>query len=420
MSEEKYISVSTENLKVNTIPNFNIFIQPKDHRIILFRKKSHPFTEETLNRLIDNKIRTIFVSEDEMGAFEDYFHTHQENDDFDLTKKDFASPFDKPENVEKHYKLHSDYYPIGTKTLIPGSKVDFNVYEINDFDTKLFFGPESQNDKPDAVPEDIQKNILPIVIQNSDLPLYKTYLENFTREYSKDKELPQELQCSIIQENSKLIVKEVLDDPRNGENIQKSSAVVETLVDTILNNENNFYNLLKITSHDYYTYTHSLNVCTISIGLGTALNLKRYPEITELGLGALLHDIGKSSIDPYILNKPGKLTKDEYDNVKNHVIAGKMLLENSNNKISKNAYIPILQHHEKISGKGYPYKLKGEQIHLFGRIAAIVDFFDALTTTRPYRKAYKPFEALQLMSEIKEDYDEKIVRDFITMLGHQT
>jgi HD-GYP domain-containing protein (c-di-GMP phosphodiesterase class II) len=72
-----------------------------------------------------------------------------------------------------------------------------------------------------------------------------------------------------------------------------------------------------------------------------------------------------------------------------------------------------------LSGRGYPYKLKGDQIHLYGRIGAIVDFYDALTTERPYKKAFSPFEAFKLLSEVKEDYDQELIKEFIVMLGKQ-
>lgn len=420
MKKEKFIPIPTANLRLNTILNFNIYIQQKNH-FVLFRKEYNPFSEEALFKLVENRINTIFISENDIGKFEKYFYSIQENKIASLTEDGFAPPiFDKPENVKKYFNSYLNYYPIGNKTFIPGSKVNFNVYKKKEFDVELYFGHEDQNGKSGTVPEDIQKSNLPVMIQNSDIPLYKKYLESLTREYSKKEGVSLELKCNIIQENSKLIIKEVIDDPRNGENIKKSWDVVDALVDMVLNNEKNFYNLLKITSHDYYTYVHSLNVCTISIGLGMALNLKRYPDIVELGWGALLHDIGKNAVGLHIINKPGRLTEEEYKTVQDHVILGKRLLEASDGKISKKAFIPILQHHEKLSGKGYPNKLKGEQIHLHGRIAAIVDFFDAITTERPYKKACTPFEALQLISENQEDYDMKLLKNFIMMLGQQS
>jgi HD-GYP domain-containing protein (c-di-GMP phosphodiesterase class II) len=249
--------------------------------------------------------------------------------------------------------------------------------------------------------------------------LYKEYIKNIAVEYARKSEYPLESQFSIIRENSKFIINDILNDPRSGEVTQKAGELVKTLTSSILNNQTNFYSLLKITTHDYYTYTHSLNVCSLSIGLGMQLKLKKDPDLLELGLGALLHDVGKCTIEPHILNKPGRLTEDEYKNVQNHVIASKELLKGSNMQIPQKSTITIMQHHEKLSGNGYPYKLKGDQIHLYGRIGAIVDFYDALTTVRPYKKAYTPFEAFQLLSEVKEDYDQQLIKKFIVMLGNQ-
>jgi HD-GYP domain-containing protein (c-di-GMP phosphodiesterase class II) len=258
-----------------------------------------------------------------------------------------------------------------------------------------------------------------MVIQKEDIPLYKEYLQGLTSEHLKDKTVPKEVQCSLLRENSKLTVKEILENPTNVENIQKSSKVVETIINGILDVENQFYNLLRITSDDFYAYTHSLNVCTLCIGLGLAINLKKETDIMELGLGALLHDIGKNMIAPYIINKPGRLTKEEFKTVQSHVVEGKDLLMRSNKKTPENVFIPILQHHEKLSGSGYPYGLKGPQIHPFGRITAIVNFYDTLITERPFKDAYKPFEALQLISESHEDYDPVLLKEFIAMLGQQ-
>jgi HD-GYP domain-containing protein (c-di-GMP phosphodiesterase class II) len=414
----KYIPITTDDLRVNTILDFDIFIRTSKN-IVLFRKGNLPFTEETVNNLAEHKVRTIFISEDDKGKFEEYYHSLQDNSNSGVSMEGCAPPFDNPENVEIYYKSYFNYYPIEKTILQPGSKVDFNVYKKLDIDVKLYFGPHNENDLSGIVPEDVQSSPFPIVIHNDEIPLYKEYIKNIAVEYAKKDEYPQESQYSIIRENSKFIIKDILSDPRSGEVIQKAGKLVETLTCSILDNQTNFYNLLKITTHDYYTYTHSLNVCSLSIGLGVNLNLKMSPDLIELGLGALLHDIGKCTIEQRILNKPGRLTEDEYKNVKHHVIGSKELLKDINRQIPENSLYTILQHHEKLSGNGYPYKLKGEQVHLYGRIGAIVDFYDALTTERSYKKAYTPFEAFQLLSEVKEDYDQQLVKKFIVMLGNQ-
>ncbi len=418
MKKTKYFPVMTDDLKVNTILDFDIFMQTNNN-IVLFRKGNHPFTEETLDNLAEHKVRTIFISEDEKEKFEKYYRTLHDSTNIGVSMKGCEAPFDNPENIEKYYKSHFNYYPIEKSNLLPGSKVDFNVYKKLDIDVELYFSPHNENDLSDIVPEDVHSSPFPIVIHNDEIPLYKEYIKNISVEYAKKDGYPLESQYSIIRENSKFIIKDILNDPRSGEVTQKASELVETLISSILDNQTNFYSLLKITTHDYYTYTHSLNVCSMSIGLGTQLKLKRDPDLIELGLGALLHDVGKCSIEPRILNKPGKLTEDEYKNVQNHVLASKELLEDSNIQIPQKSTITIMQHHEKLSGNGYPNKLRGNQVHLYGRIGAIVDFYDALTTERPYKKAYSPFEAFQLLSEVKEDYDQQLIKKFIVMLGTQ-
>jgi HD-GYP domain-containing protein (c-di-GMP phosphodiesterase class II) len=419
MKKTKYIPIKTDDLRVNTILDFDIFIQANNN-IVLFRKGNLPFTEKTINNLAEHKVRTIFISEDDKGKFEEYHRTLHGSANTGVSMEGCDPPFENPENIEKYYKSYFNYYPIEKANLLPGSKVDFNVYKKLDIDVELYFGPHNRNDLSCKVPEDIHESNLTIVIHSDEISLYKEYIKNIAVEYAKKGGYPLEAQYSIIRENSKFIIKDILNDPRSGEVTQKACELVETLTGSILNNQTNFYNLLKITTHDYYTYTHSLNVCSLSIGLGMQLKLKKDPDLIELGLGALLHDVGKCAIEERILNKPGRLTENEYKIVQNHVIASQEFLKISGDmQLPQKSIITIMQHHEKLSGNGYPHKLKGDQIHLYGRIGAIVDFYDALTTERPYKKAYSPFEAFQLLSKVKEDYDQQLIRKFIVMLGNQ-
>ena len=412
----KYIPVATDDLEVDTILDFDIFIQTSDN-IVLFRKQDLPFTEGTLHNLAANKVKTIFISEEDREKLDNYYQSRKGNNSAKISGGCFAGPFDNPENVEKYYKAYVDYYPIEKGNLLPGSKVNFNVYKKSDTDAEFYIGPDKQNNLSEIVPEDVHGTRSALAIHKEDVPLYKKYINNLSLELTETNE-DSELRYSILRENSKFVIKDILEDPRSGETIEKAGDLVETLTESILENQGNFMSLLKITTHDYYTYTHSLNVCSLSIGLGTVLNLKS-SDLFELGLGALLHDLGKCSIALRILNKPGKLTKEEFFKVQKHVITAKELLKNSNREIPKNSLFTILQHHEKLSGRGYPYQLKGDQIHLYGRIGAIVDFYDALTTERPYKKAFSPFEAFKLLSDFQDDYDKKLIKKFIVMLGKQ-
>ncbi len=415
--QKKYISINTTDLRVNTILDFDIFIQTNNN-IVLFRKGNHPFTEETVNNLAEHRVKTIFISENDKEKFEEYYNSLHGSTNIGVSMEGCNAPFDNPENIEKYYKSHFNYYPIEKTNLLPGSKVDFKVYKKLDIDVELYFGPQNENGLSNIVPKDVHSSPFPIVIHNDEIPLYKEYIKKVAAEYAKREDYPLESRCSIIRENSKLVIRDILDDPRNKGNIQQAGELVETLTSTILNNKDNFYRLLKITTHDYYTYTHSLNVCSLSIGLGSSINLSD-SKLMELGLGALLHDIGKCSVDKHILNKPGILTEEEFKDIQYHVVASQELLKESDMHIPENSLHTIMQHHEKLSGNGYPHGLKGDRVHLFGRIGAIVDFYDALTTERPYKRSYSPFEAFQLLFEVKGDYDQQLIRKFIVMLGNQ-
>lgn len=168
----------------------------------------------------------------------------------------------------------------------------------------------------------------------------------------------------------------------------------------------------EITNYDNYTSEHSFNVAVLSILTGFTLGMKR-DDLIELGIGALLHDIGKMLIPQEILNKPGQLTPKEWDAVKKHPEQGYKLLEN-NKDITERTLSVIKEHHERINGTGYPYGLKKGQISLGGRITMIADTFDAMTSNRPYKRGVTPFEALQVIKSMSDlHYDRKVVDAFL-------
>jgi len=257
-----------------------------------------------------------------------------------------------------------------------------------------------------------------LVIHVSELEAYKNHIRDLLQKNTRTNgEGALLLRTALIKENSKLITKELMNNPRSGAAMREAKETVSLMMDNILEAQPSFYSLTRITSHDYYTYTHSINVSTLSIGLGMAMGMKQ-SEIFHLAVGALAHDVGKSQIPAQLINKPGKLTEEEFKRVKRHVTLGYEALR-QNEEVSKMAFFPLLQHHEKINGKGYPNNIGGDKIHAFGRIAAIVDVYDALTTERAYKKAFKPFDAANLLSRNADEYDKDILKQFILMLGKQ-
>ncbi len=189
-------------------------------------------------------------------------------------------------------------------------------------------------------------------------------------------------------------------------NIESVRNAVSNIIEDILANKNVLLNLTDIKSNDDYTFAHSVNVTVISILIGKFLNFS-YNELLNLGTGSLMHDIGKAVLPDEILNKPGKLTDEEYKIIQEHPQLGFDMVKDSID-INPLSRVAILTHHEKCDGTGYPGKLKGKNIHKHGRIVAVADVFDALTSDRVYRKkwpVYQAVEYLESLAGIHFDYD---------------
>ncbi|WP_017756318.1 HD-GYP domain-containing protein [Calidifontibacillus oryziterrae] len=176
---------------------------------------------------------------------------------------------------------------------------------------------------------------------------------------------------------------------------KKFSIVVRDILSQVKSHKDVISLLADVCAYDNYIFTHSLNVTIYSLALGMELNLS-YRQLEELGMGAMLHDVGKRVVPSEILSKPGKLTNDEFDVIKKHAEDGFSLLRHVPN-IPLTAAHCAYQHHERLDGSGYPRGLAGADIHYYSRILAIADVYDAVTSNRVYRKAMLPQEGLEIL-----------------------
>ena len=174
---------------------------------------------------------------------------------------------------------------------------------------------------------------------------------------------------------------------------------------------------LKMTRDiDSYTYSHSLHVGILANKFGKWLNLEEN-RLCNLTTAALLHDIGKSKVKKEIITKPASLTPEEYEQAKKHSEYGYQLLKKSN-RFSKSIMAGVLTHHERYHGGGYPLGLEGEKIPLFGRIIAICDTFDAVTTDRPYQKAVSPFTGIKILDGDFDAFDHRLKMLFVEKIPY--
>ena len=202
--------------------------------------------------------------------------------------------------------------------------------------------------------------------------------------------------------------------------IRKPMRLVQNLIDMVMDDNNMLKGLSTIRDYDDYTYTHSINVAILSICLGHALNLSK-SSLETLGLSALFHDLGKIDVPKEILNKPGKLTKTEFEVMKKHSLDSVRRIVKLQTSRRKKASImlPPFEHHLKFDLSGYPKTPRNKPISLFGNILAIADVFDAITAHRIYRpEPTSPDRALGIMFEQSgKDFDPILLRVFINMIG---
>jgi len=255
-----------------------------------------------------------------------------------------------------------------------------------------------------------------LYITNDNRARYQIYIEKNLDKILTDTKIREEKKAGILYETSTSLVRDVLNNPTYGDNIKRSQNLVSNTIGYILKGRQAFLNLLKITSFDYYTYTHSVNVCTFAIALAQQLGFKDEEFLNELGVGALLHDVGKSKISERILNKRSALNQIEFEIMKKHPKWGVEILAETD-QIAQTSYFPVLQHHERGDRRGYPSRLSLDEVHIHSKIVAIVDSFDAMTTERVYQKAIDTFPALKIMFNLKGAYDERILTTFVELMG---
>ncbi|NWF67248.1 MAG: HD-GYP domain-containing protein [Campylobacterales bacterium] len=246
---------------------------------------------------------------------------------------------------------------------------------------------------------------------------YIKYLEDNIRLIIAQNYFDQKTKSKVIYDTASDITQNLFENPDAMKNIRRSSkAVVDILLNNILQSDNALLSMMSVSSYDYYTYTHCVDVSMYSLSLGKMLQFEQI-DLVRLGTSALLHDIGKTKIENEIINKNGRLTDDEFLKIKKHPEFGYEIAKNLG-QFDRDILSGIVSHHEKLDGTGYPSGLKNGQITNFAQIIAIADVFDALTTKRSYKPALGSFDALRLMrNEMSNHLNKSYLELFIKMLG---
>jgi len=238
--------------------------------------------------------------------------------------------------------------------------------------------------------------------------------------YKKKTDLFEEMpKARQAERKTRNVIQTIMTDVRLGRSVDTSAAkeVVGELTESIVRNPDAMMCLSMLKEADEYTALHSLRVCILAVAFGRELGYS-IDRLEQLGTGALLHDLGKLKIPLDVLNKPGRLSTDEFDIIKSHVPLGVQVLEDSKGGITDTSIDVARYHHERIDGSGYVSGRGKEDIPEFGRIGGIVDCYDAITSDRIYKKGISAYDALKKMYEWRDSaFDSELVERFIQCMG---
>jgi HD-GYP domain-containing protein (c-di-GMP phosphodiesterase class II) len=304
--------------------------------------------------------------------------------------------------------------PIAVETILCGESFDFELYlrESATSHPVLYRGKSFPIQSSD-LKSIAQRGIRTLYIAPDSLEQYEQYLRE---RVLADTSIGGTVRFCALKEANRSVFLTAL----NGHNVSKvvhiASDMAKELAEVVCNQEGTVENLFRLLSHDYYTYTHVTNVCVYSLTLAKKLGISNTRELAALATGALLHDVGKRHIPTAILNKKGKLTDQEFAVIKKHPLTGFHELCRRAD-LTWAQLMMVYQHHERIDGRGYPVGIVGDQIHEWGKLCAIADVFDALSSYRPYRGPMAAADLREFFSaNAGTHFDAEMVRCWDTLV----
>ncbi len=217
--------------------------------------------------------------------------------------------------------------------------------------------------------------------------------------------------------SSKSTVLNMFSEARMGKTVDVKDAaeLVTEITSSVSRNADALISLARLKTTDDYTYMHSVAVCAMMISLANQLGMTQ-EQIKQAGMAGLLHDVGKMAVPLDILNKPAKLTEEEFASVRSHTVQGHSILKQIEG-IGEAALDVSLHHHEKIDGSGYPFNLKADSISIMAKMGAVCDVYDAITSNRPYKAGWDPARSIRHMAASAGHFDPITMEAFVKAIG---
>ena len=249
-------------------------------------------------------------------------------------------------------------------------------------------------------------------------PKEKPPYKEEAKKISKEEKTSGGIDTKLLYKESLMLVDKIFNSsqPILLEDVKKVKGVVEKIVDCIIRDGEQLLELTfnKLPQEYHFISLNMVNVCILSLYIGVALGFSR-DKLIDLGTAALLHDLGMKKYRS-IIDQPRRLTPQEYKEIESHPIVTAQMLSHLK-ELSSKILESISQEHERMDGSGYPKNLKKEELDEFAQIMAVVDVYEALTHSRPYRETYKPSEAVKIMLEMKEKFSYPVMNAFLEKIG---
>ncbi len=304
----------------------------------------------------------------------------------------------------------SIFFKVRINTLIPGKPVTFDLYVRVGQQNIMYLRNGDYLTKEKVSHLSLKDSGSHFYVRQSDRKSYRDYLH----EQLISDQFTAFQKAQILRESSLTIMEELFENPDVSVALENSRPLVKEFVELMDSEPTAMAHLISLSGHDFYTYNHSLDVAIYSLGLADTLGFNK-KELEEMGLGALFHDIGKRQVSLDILTKKGPLTDEEWAQMQRHPQCGLIILNDQN--VSDAVKAACFEHHESFAGNGYPQQLSAAEIHPFGRIVAITDTYDAMTTQRSYNVPLNPVDAVTMMKEkLAGRYDPEMLKAMYSVL----
>jgi HD-GYP domain-containing protein (c-di-GMP phosphodiesterase class II) len=326
---------------------------------------------------------------------------------------------DSPSCPQPNSNSVEEYFPLDANELLGKEASKFPIYLYNEERKRfvLFKSADESipHDRLDAITKEGKRSVFVPRSHGTELSMM---LSDNLAGIVNDNSIPVEEKTVRIQSLSIAVMQNLFDANADSEVfVGASKKVSDSVADLMLNEPDAVSQLTTLRKYDYYTFSHSMNVCVLALGLYQFMNPNESADsIRDISRGMLLHDIGKCDVPTDLTNKKGSLSPDEWDVMKSHTVKGYERLA-VDIELSGDARTVSLMHHEACDGSGYPTGKPLQHIPFNSRLCKVVDVYDALTSRRSYKSSLKPFEALQMMaSEMNKQIDQEILKQFILFL----